>query len=270
MSGSQSARDRLARARFWNWLAPLGNVVGVVCGLVGVVTDLFSTTVRLVIVGVGTLLWAVASVGAALVARVRRADEEEIGQLKMRLASAGVTDRELPDHTLRMVAPVIFRPGASWRLTIFVLEEHDGCWFLRPKIRCASTEMYEAAGRRLIPLESSVLRELRVLELPAYNELGDAPDRDAMPDEWQAWQHRFIDDPAIVKSLRMPTRKYAWCATRQPGLGGQTIALVAETVQPSGIKADVLTSNLLPPILEMVLRLVDLPDVLEPTSANRS
>ena len=34
-----SWQDRLSRARFWRWVAPLGNVVGVACGLVGVVTD---------------------------------------------------------------------------------------------------------------------------------------------------------------------------------------------------------------------------------------
>ena len=230
-----SRRDRLARARFWSWLVPFGNIVGVVFGLVGVVTDLFSTSVRLLIVVVGALLWVGASVGSTLVARAQREDHEHIDQLKARLAGAGVTDRDLPDHALRMVAPVIFRKGTSWRLTLFVLEEDGGDWYLRPRIRCASTEMYEATARQRIPLESSLLRELRALELPATGELGDAPDREATPDEWQEWQGRFITDAQVVHSLRMPTRKYAWCAARQPGHAGQTIALVAETIQPSGI-----------------------------------
>lgn len=261
-----SWQDRLARARFWRWVAPLGNVVGVACGLIGVVTDRLSASARLIIVLVGLVLWASASLGSYLVGRAQRDDQEQVDELKARIASAGGADRDLPDHALRAIAPVLFQNGASWRLTLFALEEEGGTWYLRPKIRCAASEMYESRGRHRIPLEFSVLRELKSLDLPASNELGDAPDRDATPVEWSQWQKRFIVDVNVVNSLRMPTRKYAWCASRQPGLNGRTIALVAETIQPSGINADVLSSNLVPPLLEMVSRLVDLPEAFEPSS----
>lgn len=254
---------RIARAPLWSWLAPLGNVVGVVCGLVGVVTDLFSTAVRVTIVVVGLLLWAGASIGSVLVARSKREDEETIQQLRTRLVSAGVMDREMPDHALRMIAPVLFLPGASWRLTLFVLEEDAERWFLRPRIRCASSEMYESVRRERIAVESSVLREIMSRDLPASGEQGDAPDREVAPREWIEWQRNFMDEGEAVDSLRMPTRKYAWSAVRQPGLGGRTLALVAETVQPSGIHTEVLASNLLPPILEMVARLVAMPEVMD-------
>lgn len=257
--------ERLGRAKFWTWLAPFGNVVGVVCGLVGVVTDLFSTAVRVTIVVVGLLLWLGASVGSALVAWAQRDDQEEIDELRARLAIAGVTDRDLPDHALRMLAPAVFRKGTSWRLTLFVLEEESGAWYLCPKIRCASSELYEATARQRIPLESSVVRELKSLELPANGEQGDAPDREKYPTDWLAWQQQFVTGTRVIQSLRMPTRKYAWCAARQPGHGGQTIALVAETVQASGINSEVLASNLLPPMLEMVTRLVNLPEAVDPT-----
>ncbi|MEV7396724.1 hypothetical protein [Aeromicrobium sp. NPDC092404] len=260
----QQLRQRVAQARFWSWLSPLGNVVGVACGLVGVITDLFSTAVRVTIVVVGVVLWAIASVGAALVARAQRRDEETIHQLRSRLESAGVLDRGLPDHALRMIAPVVFRNDTSWRLTLFVLEAEGDVWYLRPRIRCASIEMYEAMPRPLISVESSVLRELKSRDLPAFGEQGDAPDRDISPDAWTDWQGEFIADSSIVKSLRMPTRKYAWCAARQPGYNGRTVALVAETIQPSGVNTDVLASNLMPPILEMVARLVDLPEAADP------
>lgn len=254
---------RLARARFWRWLAPGGNFVGVVCGLVGVVTDLFSTTWRVAIVLAGLVIWGVAALGSWLVAQAQKQDEIEIGELKERLSSAGLSDRDLPDHALRMIAPVVFRRGTSWRLTMFILEEDQEGWFLRPKLRCASSEIYESIARERIPLEGSVLRELKALDLPASGELGDAPDRDAGGDDWGVWQGSFIDDEGVIRALRMPTRKYAWCAARQQGFKGRTIALVAETVQPAGIKADVLSSNLVPPILETVLRLVDLPEAAD-------
>jgi hypothetical protein len=256
--------DRLSRAKFWAWLAPFGNVVGVACGLIGVITDRLSPTMRLAIVAVGVALWAGASLGSFLVGRVQRHDQEQVDELKARIAGAGGADRSLPDHALRAIAPVLFKSGASWRLSLFVLEESEGAWYLRPKIRCAASEMYENHGRDPIPLESSVLRELKSLDLPASNEVGEAPDRTSSPEEWAKWQGRFIADPDLVDALRMPTRKYAWCAARQPGLGGRTMALVAETVQPGGINTEVLSSNLFPPILEMVARLVDLPEALDP------
>lgn len=261
-TSERSWQDRLARARFWRWLAPGGNFVGVGCGLVGVVADRVSTTGRLAIVVVGLLIWIVASVGSWLVARAQKQDEIAVEELRARLASAGLDDRDLPDHALRMIAPLVFRSGTSWRLTLFLLEQDEGGWFIRPKIRCASTEIYESTARVRIPLDGSVLREITALELPASGELGDAPDREANGDEWQDWQMSFVRDEAVIRGLRMPTRKYAWCAARQPGLGGRTIALVAETVQQSGIRVDVLGSNLVPPILEMVLRLIDIPDAV--------
>ena len=242
------------------------NVVGVACGLIGVVTDRLSASARLIIVLVGLALWVSASLGSYLVGRAQRDDQEQIDELKARIANAGATDRDLPDHALRAIAPVLFQNGAAWRLTLFVLEEEGGTWYLRPKIRCAASEMYEQWGRHRIPLEISVLRELKFLDLPASNELGDAPDRDTTPVEWLQWQQRFIVDVNVVNALRMPTRKYAWCASRQPGLHGRTIALVAETIQPSSINAEVLSSSLFPPLLEMVSRLVDLPEALEPSS----
>ena len=260
-----SRLDRLSRARFWRWVAPLGNVVGVACGLIGVVADRLSSSARLTIVLIGLVLWGSASLGSYLVARAQRNDQEQLDELKSRIADAGGADRNLPDHALRAVAPVLFRNGTSWRLTLFVLEEEGGKWYLRPKIRCAASEMYERMGRERIPLDSSVLRELRSLDLPASNELGDAPARDGTSLEWEQWQGQFIVDVAVVSSLRMPTRKYAWCASRQPGLHGRTMALVAETIQPSGVNTEVLASNLLPPLLEMLSRLVDLPEAFEPS-----
>lgn len=232
--------------------------------MVGVITDLFSSGVRVVIAIVGALLLAAAALGSTLVTRIQRADEEQIVQLKARLAEAGATDRALPDQALRRLAPVIFRAGTSWRMTVFTLEGEGGAWFLRPRLRCAASELYEATGRARIPLAHSVLRELPSLDLPASGEVGDAPDREAAPDEWRRWQGSFSGNSEVIESLRMPTRKYAWCAARQPGQGGRTIALVAETVQAGGINADVLGSSLLSPMLEMLLRLVELPESIEP------
>ena len=149
--------------------------------------------------------------------------------------------------------------------------ERDGAeWSLRPRLRCASSELYEAIGRPLIPLDSSVLRELKSLDLPASGEVGEAPDRGSAANEWLAWQGNFISDPDVVHRLRMPTRKYAWCAARQPGHAGRTIALVAETIQPGGINVDVLASDLLAPLLEMVLRLVELPEAISTTGDDTS
>jgi hypothetical protein len=265
-----SRYERLARARFWKWLAPLGNVVGVVCGLIGVIVDMLSAPTRVLIVIFGALLLVSASIGSSLVSRAQQADQEEVGQLRARLTRAGVTDQTLPDHALRMIAPVIFHPRTSWRLTVLILEGDGAQWSLRPRLRCASSELYEAIGRPLIPLESSVLRELKSLDLPASGEVGEAPDRESAAGEWQEWQKKFVGDADIVHRLRMPTRKYAWCAARQPGYAGRTIALVAETIQPGGIKVDVLASDLLSPFLEMVLRLVDLPEAISTSGGNAS
>lgn len=255
--------DKVSRARVWRWVAPLGNVVGVVCGLVGVIADRLSISVRIGIAIVGLLLWGCASLGSYLVSRAQREDLDEIAELRARIASSGGADRVLPDQAMRAIAPLLFKPRVSWRLTLFVLEEINGEWFLRPRIRCAASEMYEGFGRERIPLAASVLRELKLLDLPANNELGEAPDRDTAFDQWRDWQSKFISDSRVVDSLRMPTRKYAWCATRQPGVQGRTIALVAETIQPSGVNPDVLSSSLFPPLMEMLARLVDLPEALE-------
>lgn len=112
----------------------------------------------------------------------------------------------------------LFRTGGrAWRLGIYVTEEDsEGVWWLRRVMRRSASEQYEGAGLTRILLERSVLRELMTVDLtdiraPFTNQTGEFPDRDLNPEEWREQQQLILRDQTLADSLRMPSRKCAFC-----------------------------------------------------------
>lgn len=223
---------------------------------------------RILICVVGLLLWGVGSLATVVGQRAQAADKREIEQLRSRLVEVGGMDVAAPDQALRLLEPVLFHPNTMWRLTVYVLESEDGELSLRRGLRCASSEIYESTGRDRISVERSFFRDIFTAGLPFSNQAADGPDRNLNPQDWIRWQTQVVQDETVAGGLRMPSRKYAWCAVREQGSQGRTIALMAETVQPGGIKVDQLEAPLMEPLLSLVVRLTELPDVVNPVVEN--
>lgn len=259
--------DALRVHRIWRETAKLGGPVATGLAILGVIADAIPILAR---VGIGAVALAsliIAGAGSRKIERARIAGEKEIAQLNGRLASLIGLAGRTPETTLRLIVPQLFRPGTMWRLTVYAVEPHGSDYALVRKLRCASSEIYEKSGREVLPIETSLFREIKTLGLPFYNESSDGPDRDSDPRDWHDWQLQVVRDPRTVSELRMPSRKYAWCAIRENG-DGRTLALMAESVQLDGLNRSILGSPLMEPLLTLIVGLAEFPTTVDPVIAD--
>ncbi len=164
-------------------------------------------------------------------------------------------DSALPRQAMASLADVLFRKGAIWRLTIYAVEDDGaGGWNMRHITRRSAHQAYEAPGRQTMPLECTVLRNLWNVSLPHGEPTNEAPDPTEAHDDWHAWQLRFLKNNATVRALRMKSRRYAWCAVRESSGQERTITLVAETLEPDGIRVANVDSPLIFALLLMIAR----------------
>lgn len=164
-------------------------------------------------------------------------------------------DSALPRQAMASLADVLFVPQAVWRLSIYVVgEDAAHGWSMRHVARRSAQQAYESPGRVTIPLERSILRNLWNVSLPHGEATNEAPDPVAASNDWHAWQLNVLRDPDAVRALRMKSRRYAWCAIREPSGDERTVTLVAETLEPDGIRVENVDSPLIYALLLMIAR----------------
>ncbi len=227
--------------------------------VLGVFSSDVPTWARLLIVVVAIGLTASGHVGSLLAASRAKKKADEVTPLLQELKTA--RDAVDPSSMLRAIdslAMVLFRGDEAWRLSAYVIEADEELGRrLRLAFRRSGSEEYESSGREIIPLKSSFLRsvddyDLRSATRVHVNHSNSLPDRRIEPDAWAKMHAQFMPLKE-ARLLRMPTRVYAWCATRDPE-SGQTLALMAESLNPDGIAFDVLESPIVPQWLALTIR----------------
>jgi len=252
------ARTGMKHLRRFALAAPAGTAL--LAGI-GLVPELLSIEWRIALIVVGVLLLSVGIIASGCRQRAYDLQYASADSLARQLdESRAQLERSSPERTLDSLALVLFRMGGkAWRLGIYVTEEDaDGVWWLRRVLRRSGSEAYEGAGRTRIPLDRSVLRELMTINLgdsraPFANQTGEFPDREVNPREWKAQQVRIVGDEAVADALRMPSRKYAWCATRDT-VTRQTVIMVAECVDPSDLIFESLSSSAIAELITLLAR----------------
>ncbi|WP_146145299.1 hypothetical protein [Microbacterium timonense] len=253
------------RTRVTRYLAYGAPIAMFIVSVVGLFTDVVALSVRLILLGVVFVLLAASGIATYLTRRSLREQVQRASSLAAKLNEA----RELiagssPERILDALGQVLFRGGSAWRLGVYAIEyDSDGVGWMNRLMRRSGSELYEQAGRLRIRLDRSVLRDLKNIDLtnpavPHVNQTGSFSSREFNPDEWHDQQLDFLKDPEEVDRLRMPSRKYAWCATRDRA-SRETFALIAEVIEPDGLNYELLDSPLVAPWLEMIARAVELP-----------
>jgi hypothetical protein len=223
---------------------------------------------RFVLLALAVALAFVGFIGARAIGISDQENRRQANALRSELDRIRMRAPHLsPEVVLRAAARPIFVGTGGWRMSVYVLEsENANEWWLRRIARVASSPRWENGGRVRISAERSYFRDLDRVDVtdpraPYFGESGVLPGRDAEPEEWHALQLQVLRDDNVAECLRMPSRKYAWCATREEDGERRVVALMAETIDPSGVATEHMRSSLIPAFLALVVKMHDAPQI---------